>query len=54
MVMKKYNITFMGYRRDANARTLPSSSGIYMVYRCKYNDDRNTVTLKELFSPVHP
>lgn len=49
MVMKKYNITFMGYRRDANARTLPSSSGIYMVYRCKYNDDRNTVTIIELF-----
>lgn len=47
--MKKYNITFMGYRRDVNARTLPSSSGVYMVYRCVYNVDKNTVDLKELF-----
>lgn len=48
-MMKKYNITFMGYRRDVNAKTLPSSSGIYMVYRCVYNVDKNTVDLKELF-----
>ena len=47
--MKKYNVTFMGYRRDVNAKTLPSSSGIYMVYRCVYNVDKNTVDLKELF-----
>lgn len=39
----------MGYRRDVNAKTLPSSSGIYMVYRCVYNEDKNTVELKELF-----
>lgn len=39
----------MGYRRDVNAKTLPSSSGIYMVYRCVYNEDKNTVDLKELF-----
>lgn len=48
-MMKKYNVTFMGYRRDVNAKTLPSSSGIYMVYRCVYNEDKNTVDLKELF-----
>ena len=47
--MKKYNVTFMGYRRDVNAKTLPSSSGIYMVYRCIYNEDENAVDLKELF-----
>lgn len=47
--MKKYNVTFMGYRRDVNAKTLPSSSGIYMVYRCVFNEDKNTVVLKELF-----
>ena len=47
--MKKYNVTFMGYRRDVNAKTLPSSSGIYMVYRCVYNEDKNTVDLLELF-----
>ncbi len=47
--MKKYNITFLGYRRDVNASTLPTSSGIYMVYRCVYNKESNTVELKELF-----
>lgn len=47
--MKKFNISFMGYRRDVNAKSLPSSSGIYMVYRCVYNEDKNTVDLKELF-----
>lgn len=47
--MKKYNVTFLGYRRDANAGTLPSSSGIYMVYRCVYNKEAQTVDLKELF-----
>ena len=47
--MKKYNVTFMGYRRDEKAGTLPTSSGIYMVYRCVYNEPSNTVELKELF-----
>lgn len=47
--MKKYNVTFLGYRRDANAGTLPSSSGIYMVYRCVYNEEKQAVDLKELF-----
>ena len=47
--MKKYNVTFMGYRRDVNAGSLPSSSGIYMVYRCVYDEQSKTVSLKELF-----
>lgn len=47
--MKKYNITFKGYRRDTNAGTLPNYSGIYMIYRCKYNPSTEKVSLKELF-----
>ena len=47
--MKKYNVTFLGYRRDANAGTLPSSSGVYMIYRCVYNEETKKVDLKELF-----
>lgn len=47
--MKKYNVTFLGYRRDANAGTLPSSSGVYMIYRCVYDEETKTVDLKELF-----
>ncbi len=38
----------MGYRRDENAGSLPSSSGIYMVYRCVYYPQNNTVDLKEI------
>lgn len=47
--MKVYNITFKGYRRDVNAGTLPNYSGIYMIYRCKYNENTEKVSLKELF-----
>lgn len=47
--MKKYTVTFMGYRRDVNASTLPTSSGIYMVYRCVYDEESKKVDLKELF-----
>ena len=47
--MNVYNVTFKGYRRDCNASTLPDYSGIYMIYRCKYNPDNDTVTLLELF-----
>lgn len=47
--MKTYNITFKGYRRDEKAGTLPNYSGIYMIYRCKYNPKTEKVLLKELF-----
>lgn len=47
--MNKYNVTFKGYRRNCNAATLPDYSGIYMIYRCRYNQDTDTVTLQELF-----
>lgn len=47
--MNVYNVTFKGYRRDCNASTLPDYSGIFMIYRCKYNPDNDTVTLLELF-----
>ncbi len=47
-IMKQYNINFKGYRRDCNKSTLPHNSGIYMVYRCLYNEQSNTVQLNEI------
>ena len=46
--MKKYNVLFNGYRRDVNKAGLPTYSGIYFVYRCTFNEEKQTVSLKEL------
>lgn len=46
--MKKYNVLFNGYRRDVNKAGLPTYSGIYIVYRCTFNEEKQTVSLKEL------
>ncbi|MBO7511015.1 MAG: hypothetical protein J6T35_07505, partial [Bacteroidales bacterium] len=46
--MKKYSVTFLGYRLDDDAGSLPSSSGIYMIYRCEYNKLTRKVSLIEL------
>ena len=46
--MEKYNILFRGYRRDCNRAGLPTYSGIYIVYRCTFNQEKQTVSLKEL------
>lgn len=46
--MKEYNLKFKGYWLDENRSGIPSISGIYLVYRCKYNSDSDTVTLIEI------
>lgn len=46
--MKQYNINFKGYRRDCNKATLPHYSGVYMVYRCKYDSTSDKVSLKKI------
>jgi excinuclease UvrABC nuclease subunit len=46
--METYNVIFQGYIRDENKDSLPSYSGIYMVYRCTYDSENKTVSLKEL------
>ena len=47
-MMKQYNVIFKGYRRDCNKATLPTYSGIYMVYRCTNHSDTEKVSLKEI------
>lgn len=46
--MNVYNLTFQGYWRDVNRKSIPSISGIYLVYKCKYNEDDDTVSLLEM------
>lgn len=44
--MIEYNLNFRGYWIDANTSGIPQVSGVYLVYRCTYDD--GGVTLKEL------
>ena len=44
-----YEILFIGYRLDSKVATLPHDSGVYLIYRCIYNEEKNEVQLKELF-----
>lgn len=46
--MKQYNVNFKGYRRDCKKASLPHYSGVYIVYRCKYNTVTDKVTLQEI------
>ena len=46
--MKDYNLTFEGYWRDCNKGGLPSYAGIYLVYRCLYSVETNSVSLIDI------
>ncbi|HRM91529.1 MAG TPA: GIY-YIG nuclease family protein [Thomasclavelia ramosa] len=46
--MEKYDIDFLGYRLDTDVSTLPTFSGIYIVYRCIYSSIMKIVDIKEL------
>ena len=47
--MKKIELNFEGFWREEKKKLMPDESGVYCVYRCVYNSDENTVTIKELF-----
>lgn len=46
--MKEYRLNFEGYWRDCNKGGLPTYQGIYLVYRCRYNKQNDTVTLIDI------
>lgn len=46
--MKTYDLKFKGYWRDVNRQGLPMTAGIYIVYKCTYNELSDTVTLLEI------
>ena len=43
-----YNIQFEGYWLEKNKAGIPAKSGVYMVYRSKYDVASDTVTLLEI------
>ncbi len=45
---KVFNLNFKGYWRDCNKKGIPNISGIYIVYNCTYNSEKDTVTLNEI------
>lgn len=47
-LIPKFTLNFHGYWRDCNKSGVPAESGVYLVYRCMYNADSDTVTLHEL------
>lgn len=46
--MRTYSILFEGYWLERNKRYVPAKSGVYMVYRGKYNQEKNNVELYEI------
>lgn len=46
--MRTYNIQFEGYWLERNKNDVPAKSGVYMVYRGKYNQEKNSVDLYEI------
>lgn len=46
--IKSYSLNFKGYWREVNKGGVPAESGIYMVYRCVYNQERDTVRLLDI------
>ena len=48
MAEKTFDQEFNGYRLESNIKTLSTKSGVYGVYRCIYNREKDTVDLKEL------
>lgn len=48
MAAQSYSLTFQGYWRERNKWGVPNESGIYCVYRCKYDPVTTNVTLGEV------
>lgn len=46
--LKGFSLEFNGYWREINKGGIPAKSGIYLVYRCVYNSDKDTVGLKDI------
>ncbi len=46
--MKNYTLNFKGYWRDEKKEHIPHVVGVYLVYRCVYNKQIQTVSLREI------
>lgn len=45
---KTINLEFSGYWLEEDKGSIPAKSGIYLVYVCRYNEERDSVTLDKL------
>lgn len=48
MMNKTINLEFNGYWREVNQGGIPNNSGVYLVYRCVFNQSDQSVTLNKL------
>jgi len=48
MAEKNITIKFDGYWRDENKGGLPARTGVYCVYECKYNVEKDNVSIYKL------
>ncbi|MCK4643366.1 GIY-YIG nuclease family protein [bacterium] len=48
MSHKTITINFDGYWRDVNKNSIPNKSGIYCVYECTHNRDKENITIHKL------
>lgn len=48
MAEKTFKIEFDGYWREPNISGIPAKSGVYCVYKCTYNKNEKTVSIRKL------
>ena len=48
MSSKLFFLTFEGYWRESELATIPKSSGVYCVYTCRHDSQRNLVNIRSL------
>lgn len=48
MMAKTISLSFAGYWREVKKGTIPSKSGIYLVYVCRHDETEDKVTLDKL------
>ena len=48
MAAQTFSIDFSGYRREVDKGSISSKSGIYCIYSCTYNKDKDNVSINKL------
>ena len=48
MTAKSHSLAYQGYWREANAKFIPTQSGVYSVYACRNNRPNNSVSIRKL------
>jgi hypothetical protein len=48
MASMTFNVVFQGYWLESGIDSIPAKSGVYCVYECKYNSDRDTISIRRL------